>query len=401
MARWAAADRSLGRAAPPFLAYGALLVAGVLWSRDPDRVVTAGTEYAKDLVLVVVLLAVVTCGRTLRGAIWGLVGAALALASLSVVQYATGDFDRDFFGFAQSGVQNIVGTRDDVRLAGPVGDPNYYALMLVAVVPLAVELAFRTRGWARAVALLAAVASVAAILLTFSRGAVLGLGVALVSMLWRHRPSARAVAAVALAGVCALALSPADWVARLEAVPQAVAALTGDQPDDAAIGGRASEFKVGIEMWLDHPLLGVGRGGYPPRYQDYSTDLGLDPRREERQPHSLPVEVLAEQGVVGVVVFGGLLIGAFRSLVVARRRLVAAGGRTTARDTVALLGALETALLAYLATSLFLHLTFPRVLWMLVALAYAAPEVARAVVGPPGVDDAAGRGRAELAGVAP
>ena len=50
-------------------------------------------------------------------------------------------------------------------------------------------------------------------------------------------------------------------------------------------GGKS--FVAAIERWF-----GVGLNNFKVHYQEYSQDLGLDPRREERSPHSFYLLVL-------------------------------------------------------------------------------------------------------------
>ena len=45
-------------------------------------------------------------------------------------------------------------------------------------------------------------------------------------------------------------------------------------------------------MFGDYPIFGVGPGNYPLHYLDYSQEIGLDPRLEQREAHSLYLEAL-------------------------------------------------------------------------------------------------------------
>ncbi len=51
-------------------------------------------------------------------------------------------------------------------------------------------------------------------------------------------------------------------------------------------------------VWSDHPWLGIGLGGFP-----LTAGLGDHPGW---YPHNMFLEVLAEQGLVGFIMFGGL-----------------------------------------------------------------------------------------------
>ena len=77
-----------------------------------------------------------------------------------------------FAGFGLSSVENIVGTFDDIRISGPVGDPNFYGQLLVAILPLALDRMWGERTMRlRLLGAGSAAVIAAATVLTFSRGA--------------------------------------------------------------------------------------------------------------------------------------------------------------------------------------------------------------------------------------
>ena len=68
-------------------------------------------------------------------------------------------------------------------------------------------------------------------------------------------------------------------------------------------GGRPLLWQVAWEDFATHPVLGVGTQNYEATlYQQREQWTGY-----ERQPHSLPLEVLAERGAIGGILFFGLL----------------------------------------------------------------------------------------------
>lgn len=113
-------------------------------------------------------------------------------------------------------------------------------------------------------------------------------------------------------------LLPAQYTARLGTLTSFLPGSRSSQSDISFVG-RMSENIIGVRMFMDHPILGVGVKNYPVYYIDYSRGLGLDQRRTERSPHSLYLEVAAEQGIVGILVFGILLYNVFNGLFFAKR----------------------------------------------------------------------------------
>ena len=65
------------------------------------------------------------------------------------------------------------------------------------------------------------------------------------------------------------------------------------------MSGRASIWQAGVTVFPDRPLLGVGTGAY---------GAAVEPLLNKRHlPHNLVLGLLVEQGVVGFLIYFGLL----------------------------------------------------------------------------------------------
>lgn len=128
--------------------------------------------------------------------------------------------------------------------------------------------------------------------------------------------------------------------------------------------GRYSEAAVAIEMFYDYPLLGIGKEQYPTHYLAYSSRLGIDTRLEERQTHNLYLEIMAEQGLVGLTTFGLAMFMIFRKIQVAKNHLK----QKYRLDLYPWLLGVEYGLVTYLLASLFLHGAFIRYFWLMVGV---------------------------------
>ncbi len=342
----------------------------MITAREPLVAADAIGEYLRAAAVAVLVVALIADTAGLRQVIWGLIASALALAAVNVFQYATGSFDQAYLGFAEARVVQVAGAVDAPRLTGPIGDPNFFAQLMVVAVPLAVDRAVREARLAlRLVAGLAAASSAATVVLTYSRGGLLALVVVATLLIAAHR--SRAVVMTAAIGLATLVSLTATlqgaYLARLASVAQVQGVVTG-QPPDPSLQGRASEAYVALEMFRDHPLLGIGFGGYPAQYQRYAQELGSDPRIEARESHSLFLEVAAESGLVGLTVIGLFLVVGARSALRARSALLAAGDR----DTAGLVEGVLIATAGYLTAAIFLHPYLLRVQLVLLALVIAA-----------------------------
>jgi hypothetical protein len=139
-----------------------------------------------------------------------------------------------------------------------------------------------------------------------------GLVVAVGFALWPKPTAAAAVAAIVVLGL--VGGRPARSNAAADA-PAVVAAT-------ANAGSRASLVRGGIRIALDHPLGGVGIGGFTKSYAARHALVGLAAKKAAS--HTTPVTVAAETGVPGLLLFAWLAIAGF-ILVFRRASLVGAG----------------------------------------------------------------------------
>ncbi len=351
-----------------------LLVAtgSVAFAADPATGIHQVVLLAKDAVVAILAGMLVRRSASLRAVVWVLVAGGGALATLSIVQFVTGSFDSTFGGFAQSAVQNIYSTTDSVRISGPIGDPNFYAQVLVMLVPLAFDRMRDEvgRGLRLAAGYCAAVCAVA-VILTFSRGAALALAVVGIALVVRHPPKVRTVAAAGLLAIAAIPFLPPGYLERLSALGQVGEIQTGVDP---SIRGRTAELRAAWDMFRDHPVIGVGYGNYLILYPEYARDSGIDVRSTERNAHNLYLATAAEMGIVGLFALGAVIVGAFAALHTGRRRF--RGMSDHRADGIGY--ALGVSLVGYLITSIFLHMAFARFAWLIIGIALAFPSTAAA-----------------------
>jgi len=229
------------------------------------------------------------------------------------------------------------------RAGGPFGEPNFFALSLAALTPLALFV-YSQGGWRKSLGLATLVATAGAIFAAGSRGAALAMLFALV----------------------AFALATSNRQLRLAAVGTVLTAaillpIFASQAENSlgrSVSGRETENLVAVAMAGDHPLVGVGPGRYEALYRDYSRDIGDDPR-SKREPHSLPLEIAAEQGFVGLLGWGVAAVVVL-SYVLSRGIWRTMLGR-----------ALLLSVATYMVGSLFLHGSQLRLLFILVGLCLA------------------------------
>ena len=318
---------------------------------------------AKDLLIVAAIALAVSSPEHLRAGLYGLVVGGAVLGAGTVVQMLVGLRTTSLFGFGRWTNQEIAGVGDTARAAGPfLNDPNSYAQHLAVAIGAAIGLAMTSerRSQRRWMLVAAAVVMSAAMVATNSRTGLLAIGLIAAVAMVLQRPS-RAQLWIA-GGVTAAALAgPFGIWTRLSTLGQISDVAAGSA--DTSLTGRVSEALAALQMFADHPVTGVGFGAYPVEYLDVARRIGFETRFEERSAHSLPLEIAAEQGLIGVVAWSALAVFVY----VVARRVRRSGAVEGLPLTLSLVG--------FAATAVFLHDVHPRIMWALVALAIGAARV--------------------------
>jgi putative inorganic carbon (HCO3(-)) transporter len=362
-----------------FAFLGALFLAAALSSEPVVARKAVVTYLTEGLLLYLLVSNAVRSTRTLNRVVWVLIIAGSLLGAVSIYQELTHTYANNYGGLAQvdrvdtGGGFNIAPQDSEEkilrpRLGGPLGSENRYAQIMVVLMPLALIRVFRERS--RRLRLLAAGASLlilGGLLLTFSRGAAVGLGATLVLMVLLRELRLRQFAALLAVVTVVVALVIPDYVVSLRSL-QGVTAISssdeGESPDGAVLG-RATENLAAWYTFLDNPLTGVGPGVYFREYsQEYANRLGLEHLESDRRGHSLYLEMAADTGVIGLGAFLAMVLTALAYLYRNARYW-----RERDRERSLLASSFFFALLAYLATAFFLHLSYQRYFWLLLALA--------------------------------
>ena len=334
------------------------------------------TFLSEGLLLYLLVTNAIRTPRQLRAVIWTVIVAGALMGLISLWQELTHGYHQTLGGLAQVdstgfNVGNgITGKDVRPRLAGPIGEKNRYAQVLLVLLPLAVsrmriEPSRRLRVFAAACAALI----LCGVVLSFSRGAAVAALIVVIAAAALRLISLRQLVATVAVVATLVALVAPDYVARLQSLGNADAALSQQSSGvDQAIQGRATENVAALHVFRDHPLLGVGPGQFFSRYSaQYGNALDLRFLQQNRRAHNLYLEIAADTGVLGL---GAFLTIVLVTLVGLRRLSVRCRARSPG---LASLGdSLLLALIAYLASGLFLQLAYQRYFWFLVALANAA-----------------------------
>ena len=265
------------------------------------------------------------------------------------------------------------------RLGGAGLNPNELGALLAVAAVLAACLALSRRpsAAARVVAFGAASLSTVLLIMTESRGAMLGLAAAVLVAPFAAGKGRRAGAlAVAVAAVLCVTV----WVSTA-APEQTRERLTHDTSSGT---GRVDLWTVGLRMVDDKPITGVGAGNFPVSSIHYLLRPGVIVRDEfivdqPKVTHNIYLQVLSELGVIGFALFVALIATCLACSLRAARAF-----RQRGDPTMELLArGLFIALVALLVADFFSSALYSKQLYLLLAvgpalLAMASPKRASA-----------------------
>jgi O-antigen ligase len=154
--------------------------------------------------------------------------------------------------------------------------------------------------------------------MSWSRGAWLGVGAGLViaTIVQSRR-------AFVLSSIVAFGLTFAVLLSSINIIPPAIAErfsgitdyfgvfdVRGVHVDDTnfAIVERMAHWQAAMDMWFDHPAMGVGIGNYAPAYPTYSLPHWDDPLGHA---HNYYLNIAAETGFIGLMAYLLLWAAAF------------------------------------------------------------------------------------------
>jgi putative inorganic carbon (hco3(-)) transporter len=341
--------------------------------------------YAKVVLIFVLMVNTLTSPRRIEQFTWLIVIASGYIAGRTVLDYARG-------------INLIENNRVQGAVGGMFKNPNDLALNMVAVLPLAGLFVFRPISpIRRGVATLAGFLMLFTIVATQSRAGTVGL-VAMVLVLAanivKRKPGL--VFAAALVGMLALPLLPSSYLQRIASITDKNLDQTGSRE------ARSILLRESYDAFLAHPLTGVGAG----QFKNYNPD-----ERQEawRESHNVVLQVAAELGIGGVILFGFLVVRGFSGPIQTRRLLRrfeadrGSKGNATGppldpreRDLFTTHAeVLSAALAGWFVCALFASVAYHWTFYYLLALAVVPRDYLRARLGEVGVQPRTAAGRTQ------
>ena len=248
-----------------------------------------------------------------------------------------------FGALAIKGTVFGVRTSGDFRVWGPpdsfVYDNNDLGLALNMTLPIMFYMAREAESrWLRRFLWISFFSAIGAILLTYSRGALLGLGVVLGAIAMKSNRKAISALSLILLAFLVIAFAPSAWMNRMDNF------IHGNLDESAE--GRLHAWHFAWELASEYPVTGGGFETFTPELERRFT-----PQVSFAGPHSIYFQTLGEQGFVGLGIFLLLIASCFYSLW-RLRRLVR--GRADLRWISNYSSMIEVCLLGYVVSGAFL-----------------------------------------------
>ena len=295
------------------LAFFGLHVVGLLWSADLAQGLAATQKEWKFLLLPVFLFSARTdhAGRY----VWALLaGMATCVGASYCIRFGVLE------PWGRATLDNPV----------PFGTHVVYGPLLAFAVFLAAErlLFGQLRPAAKAALALLLVAMATNLFMTAGRAGHVMFFAALALIGWQLVSNLGSARSGSETTRVALRLSAAGTAVGIAAAALLVAFLTSNTfrtgvtdglddlrnyPVDPAspVGERVAYAAAGMDLFREHPLLGVGTGDLPRQIDEALTSRGLDIRRRSN-PHNMYVMAMVQFGAVGLAALGWLFVAQLR-----------------------------------------------------------------------------------------
>ncbi|MFY9619539.1 MAG: O-antigen ligase family protein [Pyrinomonadaceae bacterium] len=332
--------------------FALLAVVNIPLAMSPaDAWQTFSGTFIRCVVMFVVLVNVVRTEARLKGLLYLAIGAAVLLSIGAINEY-------------RHGLATVEGYRVSGRGVGMFGNTNDMALFVVTILPITVAFFFASRRKAGKI-LFGALAALmlASIVLSYSRGAFLGLVVVLIFFAMKLGRGNRLaiIAGIVLLSTAFLFLAPGNYGVRLLSI--FIPSLDPVQSADA----RRAELLRSVYTALRHPFFGIGMGNY----KDYVSLRGI-------ATHNAYTEVAAEMGLAALACYTMFIVSPLRKLAQIVRDTF--DSRANSRYFYLALG-LQASLIAYMVSSFFLSVAYLWYVYYLVGYAVCLRRIYEAETG--------------------
>lgn len=260
-----------------------------------------------------------------------------------------------------------------------MGDENDFCMVMDMATPFAYFLLVSPAGVAHKMKYLGFLGTfILAAMTSLSRGGFIGLASVGAYCWYRSPKKLNALIVVVVAVSFMLMFAPASYWEEM-------GSATSDETMNVGTGAeRLYTWGIGMEMFYSNPIIGVGQQNFPWTFELYEAGRTFNEKSiSGRQAHSAWVTLIAELGLVGIVIVGGMLLQCYKDLKLVRTRFAPVQSRLKHGQTIQagedvriyLARAMEGSLIAFIVCGVFVSTLWYPSLWIMMGLVVALRNI--------------------------
>jgi O-antigen ligase len=254
-----------------------------------------------------------------------------------------------------------------IGVGGFLGDENDFCMTMNMIIPFSFFLAMNASGKKKIFYIVLSGLFLFAIIISFSRGGFVGMMAAFIYCWLKTKRKLLTAIVMGVLTVFAIVVAPPAYFDRLRSI-------TEEGADKGTGEERVYTWKIGWNMFLDNPIIGVGQGNFPYVFQKYELQVtGSDEpfygrSVAGRAAHSIYFTMLPELGILGTCIIFGMIYYTFKDLRKIRANILKKNYKESNQSSdkyLSIVLALEGALVAYLVSGVFISTLYYPNLWIL------------------------------------
>ena len=272
-----------------------------------------------------------------------------------------------------------------------MGDENDFCMVMNMAAPFGYFLSFSATGVLQKMKYLGFLgAFILAAMASLSRGGFFGLASVGAYCWYRSPQKGYALVMLVIAVLFMFVLAPEKYWDE-------IASSTSDETmgKEGTGGARLYTWGIGMKMFYSNPIIGIGQSNFPWTFDLYEAGERFNERSfGGRQAHSAWVTLIAELGLAGIVIIGGMLVQCYKDLKLVRTRFAPAESRQKHGQTVRagedvrvyFARAMEGSLIGFIVSGVFISILWYPSLWILMALIVALRNISKTQSGEAGLE---------------
>ncbi len=327
-----------------------IMVFSIPFSFWPTKSFNTFVDMLKILIFTILFIHLLDSQKKLKSFIW---------VFLTVNGFLAFNAIKDFILLGPTAVSTRIGGGGE----GFLGDANDFALALNVALPFTFYLFLSEKKKVlRFLYLLFLILFTLGIISTASRGGFITLFFVFFYFILKSKQKLVGIFSIVLVFISIFFFAPREYWERQMTI-------TSYQQDESSMG-RIHAWKVGIKMFTDRPLWGVGTGAYEEAYGvKFGGQSGL-----WFAPHNTYIQIAAETGILGILFYLGLILYIFRQATL----LIKNTREENYLKSISF--GLKGALLAYAVGSFFLSVGYYPHLYLLLGIVVLVKTLKKAEV---------------------